>query len=312
MSGASSQRERILVIKLGALGDVVQALGPMAAIRRHHADAEIVCLTTATFAPLIEGAGLADWVEIDSRPGTFDIGGWLGLRRKLRGGGYARVYDLQTSGRSGRYHKLFWPGPYPAWSGIAAGCSHPHANPKRDSMHTVERQAEQLQMAGIADVPPPSLDGVDADVSRFNLPETFCALVPGGAAHRPDKRWGRDNWRALAEALAAKGCSVAVLGSPDERPLAASICEGLPAAIDLAGATSIVELVAVLRRARFAVGNDTGPMHCAAVLGIPSTVLYSNASDPALCAQRGPKVTILRRSSLDDLTVEEVHAALPV
>ena len=47
---------RILVIKLGALGDVVQALGPMAAIRRHHADAHITALTAPAFAPLLEAS----------------------------------------------------------------------------------------------------------------------------------------------------------------------------------------------------------------------------------------------------------------
>ncbi len=309
MTGAWPQSHRILVIKLSALGDIVQALGPMAAIRRHHADAEIVCLTTAPFKELIEHTGLADRVEADRRPGTFDVAGWIALRRVLRAGGYERVYDLQTSGRSGRYYKLFWPGPYPEWSGIAAGCTHPHANPMRDDMHTIERQAEQLRMAGISDVPPPSLEAVDADITRFNLPQFFGVFVPGGAAHRPEKRWPRENWRALAESFTAKDQTVVILGGPDERPLASEIADGLPGVIDLAGATSLVEMVAVLRRADYAVGNDTGPMHAAAVLGLPSTVLYSHASDPMLCAQRGQRVTILRRPTLSDLGTEEVIQA---
>lgn len=311
MSGASA-KPRILIVKLGALGDVIQALGPMAAIRAHHIGAEISVLTTQPFAGLIEKTGLADRVVIDARPGTFDLCGWLTLRKRLRAGAYDRVYDLQTSGRSGRYRKLFWPGPYPEWSGIAEGCSHPHANPRRDFMHTIERQAEQLKMAGIGSVPPPSLDGIDADVARFALPPSFCALVPGGAQHRPDKRWPEANWRALAQKLSGAGHAVIVLGGPDERDLAAGIVDGVPNARSLAGETSIVELVAVLRRAAVAIGNDTGPMHAAAVLGVPSTVLYSHASDPALCAQRGPAVTILRETSLQDLAVDAVLAAVSV
>ena len=59
-----------------------------------------------------------------------------------------------------------------------------------------------------------------------------------------------------------------------------------------------------------AVGNDTGPMHLIATAGCPSVVLYSLASDPALCAQQGPDVTILRRDTLDELSVDEVEAAL--
>jgi hypothetical protein len=51
-------------------------------------------------------------------------------------------------------------------------------------------------------------------------------------------------------------------------------------------------------------------MHVIATAGAPSVVLFSHASDPELCAQRGPDVTILRRSTLDELSVDEVEAAL--
>ena len=61
-----------------------------------------------------------------------------------------------------------------------------------------------------------------------------------------------------------------------------------------------------------AVGNDTGPMHIFAAQGCRTLVLYSNASDPALCAQRGDTVTILRRERLQDLSVKDVAAALSV
>ena len=71
------------------------------------------------------------------------------------------------------------------------------------------------------------------------------------------------------------------------------------------------QLVAgVLREAAFIIGNDTGPMHIAAAAGCPSLVLFSAASDPALCGQRGPSVAYLRRPRLADLAVDEVEAAL--
>jgi hypothetical protein len=65
-------------------------------------------------------------------------------------------------------------------------------------------------------------------------------------------------------------------------------------------------------RHRFAgaVGNDTGPMHLIATAGVPSVVSFSHASDPELCAQRGPDLTILRRPRLEELSVDEVEAAL--
>ena len=57
-------------------------------------------------------------------------------------------------------------------------------------------------------------------------------------------------------------------------------------------------------------GNDTGPMHLITIAGCPSVVLYSQASDPALCAQKGVDVTILRHDLLSELSVDEVEAAL--
>lgn len=311
MNGASAPSERILVIKLGALGDVVQALGPMAAIRRHHAAAHITVLTTRPFAELIDAAGIADDIWIDARPGTFDFAGWLSLRRRLRRGHFKRVYDLQTSGRSGRYFKLFWPDTPPEWSGIAAGCSHPHDNPKRDVMHTQERQAEQLAAAGIAAVGAADLGCVDADMARFALPARYCLIVPGGATHRPEKRWPMAHYRDIVRRLGETPCTAVICGGRDERPLGDAITDSAPNARNLAGETTLVELVALARGAAFALGNDSGPMHIAAATGTPAIVLYSHASDPALCAQRGADVTILRRPDLVDLEPDTVWAALP-
>lgn len=307
---AVSDPARILVIKLGALGDVVQALGPMAAIRRHHAGARITALTTAPFAPLISASPYVDETWIDPRPRAWQLGAWLGLRRKLRAGRFDCVYDLQTSGRSSFYFRLFGPGRAPDWSGIAAGCSLPHANPKRDVLHTIERQADQLHGAGISDVPLPDVSWLTADLNRYTLPQRFALLVPGGSAARPQKRWPAESYGALAARLLARGVTPVVIGIATERPLAATIRATCPEARDLTGQTSFAELAALARRAEVAVGNDTGPMHLIAAAGCPCMVLFSADSDPALCAPRG-KVTVLRRPGLVDMTVDEVVAALP-
>jgi ADP-heptose:LPS heptosyltransferase len=79
--------------------------------------------------------------------------------------------------------------------------------------------------------------------------------------------------------------------------------------LSLAGATSLLDVAALARGARLAVGNDTGPMHLAALAGCRSVILFSDVSDPALCGQRGNDVTILRRPDLSDLSVDEVWAA---
>jgi len=302
--------QRILVIKLGALGDVVQALGPMAAIRDHFKDAHITALTRPPFDTLIMARGLADQIIFDPKPSAVNVPGWLSLRSTLRSGAFDQVFDLQTSNRSSAYFKLFWPSK-PMWSGIAAGCTQPHANPNRNHMHTLERQAEQLHMAGIETVPAPSLDGVNPDLLSLGLPSSFTMLVPGGAKHRPGKRWPSAKYRDLAQQLDSSIAPVVVVGTADEQALADEIVKDIPSALNLAGKTSQLQLVGIAKAAKAAVGNDSGPMHVAAVAGTPSVVLYSNDSDPALCAQRGADVTILRRPSLDALNVDDVMQALP-
>jgi ADP-heptose:LPS heptosyltransferase len=298
---------RILVIKLGALGDFVQAMGPAAAIRAYHRDADITLLTTAPYAELAEAAPYFDRIWIDTRPRALDLAGWWRFRRRLRGARFDRVYDLQTSDRSSFYH---WLAGRPEWSGVARGASHRHDNPERDRMHTLERQAEQLRLAGIAAVPPPDVAWAAREVGHFELTPPLLLLVPGGSAHRPAKRWPAENYAALAALAARHGVTPVVLGGDAETGLAAIIRERAPAARDLTGRTSHGEIVGVAKLAWRAVGNDTGPMHLIVAAGCPATVLYSAESDPALTAPRGDDVQILRRRRLADLPVEEVAATL--
>ena len=299
-----SQRERreILVIKLSALGDFVLAFPAMAAIRAAHAQARITLLTTSPFAPLASASGWFDHVEIDRRPTFWNLPGLQRLRRQLRG--YDLVYDLQTSGRSSRYYVLAG---RPAWSGIAKGCSLPHADLNRDFQHSRERLEGQLYDAGILALPVPDLSWAKADISKFGLPERYAVLVPGAAPHRPEKRWPTENFAELAKSLDRP---VAVVGgSAKEQKMGAEI-----GGIDLTGRTSLLELAAVMAQASLAIGNDTGPMHLAAALGTKSVVLFSGASAPELTAPRYPDggwPVILRVPHLADLPVAQVRAALP-
>ncbi len=301
---------RILVIKLSALGDMVQAFGPFQAIRRAHPEAHITLLTTRPYAALAEASGWFDAVRIDPRPKAWQVKKLVALRDMLRAGRFDRVYDLQTSDRSSRYRSLLGDKRRVEWSGIAPGCSHPHDNPRRDSLHTIERQAEQLRMAGIPEVPPPDLSWMDSDISRFALEGPFVLLVPGGAPHRPEKRWPSTRYGQLARFLVAGGLTPVVIGTATEAAEADAVAAITARAVNLVGKTSLFDIAALARKAAGAVGNDTGPMHLIAASGCPSVVLYSHASDPALCGQRGPCVDILRREDLADLEEEEVACAL--
>lgn len=312
MTIGGEARPNILVIKLGALGDFVQTLGPCVAIRQHHKDARITLLTTKPFEGLARQSGYFDKIWLDERPKLLQPSRWLALRSRLKSGAFERVYDLQTSDRSGFYFKLlgpgFRPGSRPEWSGIAKGCSHPHANPRRDFMHTYERQAEQLAMAGIADVPAPDLSWVTANTAAFDLAEKYALLVPGGAAHRPEKRWPSEAYRELAARLVDKEIQPVLLGTSGERAVLDDIAARCPGVKNLADETDFNQIVALAKNAQFSLGNDTGPMHLIAVAGCRSVVLYSQASDPALCAQRGRDVHILRQDRMSELSVDQVLA----
>ncbi len=302
----SADKQRILVIKHSALGDFIQAMGPFAAIRAHHPAARITLLTTKPFVALAQACPYFDDVWTDSRPKVWEVAALMKLRRMLRSVKFDMVYDLQTSDRSSTYFHLMGD---PPWSGIAHGCAYPHDNPDRDKMHTLDRQAEQLAMAGISPTPPPDLSWLRADLTRFNLPLRYALLVPGGAAHRPAKRWPSDRFAALGTQLSAQGITPVLLGTHMDGDAIRVITGNCPTALSLATRTDFADITELARHALAAVGNDTGPMHLIAAAGCPSLVLFSAESDPALCAPRGA-VGVLQAEDLAQMPLERVAEAL--
>lgn len=296
-------RPRIAVIRLGALGDVIQALGPMRTIREHHRNASITLITTKPYADFLAASGYGDVVWSDGRPRG--VGDTLAFLARFRRARFTWVYDLQTSGRTSWYHASLWPR-WPKWSGVAPFASHPHTNRARVSQHTIERQAEQLAQAGIAPVLPPDVSWAKADLAGLVLPPRYALLVPGGSAHRPQKRWPVERFAGLAVGLAARGIACVVIGGEGEAGLAARIGAEAPGTIDLTGRTDLFTLATLGRGASLAVGNDTGPMHLFAVAGAPCLVLFSHASDPARCGQRGRAVRFLRVGDLSTLDPSRV------
>jgi ADP-heptose:LPS heptosyltransferase len=307
LSHASARRQNILVVKLGAFGNIILSLGAFAAIRQHHANARVTVLTSTTYAGWLRTFPYFDDVLIDPRPGRLDFAKTRQLQHILSDGNFDRVYDLQTSARSSRYFHLFPPKHRPEWSGIAFGCSLPDRDPARNVLHDTIRQQGQLRQAGITAFPPPDLSWCRGDLTRFTLPPDIALLVPGSSPDRLAKRWPAERYQTLATRLTAKNITPVVIGTEAEQPLAAAI----PAAIDLTGQTNIPDLADLARTARFAVGNDTGPMHLLAVAGCPVITLFSNDSNPAQCAPRGPWTRILQSPDLADLPVETVMEAIP-
>ncbi|QDH24969.1 lipopolysaccharide heptosyltransferase family protein [Neokomagataea tanensis] len=300
--------ERILIIKLGALGDFVQAFGAFASIKAAFPNAHITLLTTPPFVELAQSCPWFDEIQIDSRPTLRRPQGFLHLRRLFQK--QDAVFDLQTSGRSARYRSLAPRGLH--WSGISRGCSALHANPHRDDMHTLARLNDQLHHARIpvlARTVPDFLTNKGAEIAK-----PYVVLVPGAAPHRPQKRWPLERFILLAQNLSQQGKHVVIVGSPAEQDLGSAIHAACPEATNLVGQTTLTELAGVLHRSSCVIGNDTGPLHLAAAMDAHTITLFSKDSDPRLAAPLGITPGRTRTLSAPDLATiqpERLEALLP-
>jgi ADP-heptose:LPS heptosyltransferase len=305
--------KRILVIKLGALGDFVLALAAARRIREAHPKAHITLLTTPPYEALAKLSPYFNEVWSNGRPAGFDD--WWAMVRALRRARFDRVYDLQTSSRSSRLRPML--GPLgPQWSGRA---SHRRRNPRRDHMHTLERQADQLRAAGVwpdapiepGSAPPPDLSWIlnkykaPRPIAGAPKPRPYALLVPGASEKRPEKRWPVERFAELAAKLREQGLDVVIIGGPQESALARIIQKSNGQARDLTGRTDFAQIAVLGARAALAVGNDTGPLHLIAAAGAPSVALFSAASDPALCGPRG-HVAVLQAENLGEMSVDMV------
>jgi ADP-heptose:LPS heptosyltransferase len=300
----------VLVIKLGALGDLMQSLEAFHAIRAFHPDRRLILMTTPPFAAFGSAMPWFDEVWVDPRPKAWQLAAWAALAGRLRREPLSRVYDLQSNQRTGLYFRLLAGPRRPEWSGAASGCSHPRPDFLSLSGHNRDRLLAHLASAGVPAAGPAALSWLDAGVAGFALPDRFVILVPGCSPHRLYKRWPADHYAALACRLEQRGIATVVVGTGADRDAVAEIRARAPAIIDLTGRTSLLEVAGVARAALGAVGNDTGPIFITAAVGTPTLMLMSHHTIAERMAPLGPAVSWLQRRHLADLTVDEVEAAL--
>lgn len=310
MPTATQPLQRILVIKLSALGDFIQALGPMAAIRRHHPKAHITLLTTKSFAGFGRKCGYFDDVIIDTRPKILDIKGWLTLRKTLLNRNFDRVYDLQNNDRSCFYYKLWPRKTKPEWVGVAKGASHRNTSPERTAGHAFDGHKQTLALAGIKDVQIDDLSWAKEDLSAFDLKTPYILFVPGCAPQHPYKRWPAEHYAALADKLHAQGYHIVLLGTDAEKDVTHAIKTRASHAFDLTGKTSLFQIAALAHQADGAVGNDTGPMHMIGPTGCPTLALFSGHSTPERHAPLGAHVKTLQKQEIKDITVDQAYTEI--
>lgn len=303
--------ERVLVVKLGALGDVLLAEGAMRDIRTHHPDARIDLLTRRPFARWLKRCPWVDTVLVDEHDPRWSLDAMWKLSRRLRAEGYSRAYDLQNSERSAFYLRRLLGGV--EWSGTGRGCPlpHPHAAPK--SLPVLERHAQQLAAAGIEihHTGKPGAnwmaDPVDDLLTAHRL-RHYVVLLPGSSARGAHKRW--PHYRELAQRLQARELEPVTVPGPDEL----HAFDDLPGTVlrtAEGGALDLHALAGVLRGAVGVVGNDSGPTHLAASLGCAGVALFGTSAAQArrTCLGRG-RLRVAAAPSFRGLDAAGIEQAL--
>lgn len=260
---------KLLIIKLGALGDVVMATSVIRQIQDHHAGEDLFVLTSPAFAGIFK-----DWPELKLM--TFPRQGlWSSIQTLawLRKQGFDRVYDLQSSDRTRIYCAL---------SGIPVRIgNHPvfpytlHPPDRYDgSCHIFQRLNQILLCAGISPAQETvflPLNHADRQqvvhwLDQHQLSDKTFAIMHAGASHRhPEKCW--PYYQQLALVLEQNQIKTVWIGSADDQDLNRSLAA--ITGIDASGLFSINQLGELARHAHFAVTNDSGPMHALSGSGVP-------------------------------------------
>ena len=292
----------ILVIKHGALGDIVQGFDGFASLRTGHRDDHLAILTTPAFAGFFGMMPWFDEVLVDRRGGILNPGEFMRMLRLLRRP-WDRVYDFQSSRRTRRYLDRFLPGGAEI-IGHSRRASHPL--PDMAGMNNRDRMLATARLGGCPDV--------EADLSWLPAKKgkkkgKTAVLVPGCSPAKPRKRWPHGHFASLGRQLVGKGFDVVLVGTAVDRESGDAILAALPGAKDRIGGTSLPELAAVFAGADLVVGGDTGPVFLAARLGAPTLMLMSGHTDPLMSAPVGAKTAWLREDSIDAIRPEAAMAA---
>ena len=291
---------RVLVVRVGAMGDVLHALPAVAALRASRPEWTIDWIVDPRWAPLLVGADgrspllsgvrLAEtrlWSRAPVSRQT--LASVLQLRRVLRTGRYDAVIDMQGTLRSALLGSF-------ADAKVFGGFADPREAParllykqriRRRGAHVVQQGAALLgDVLGFPVEPsrsvPLPVDAVAEDqaermVAGLGDGEPFALLAPTAG-------WGAKQWPAvrfgeLAQALRARGLRVLVNAPPGGEPVSQAVVAASAGTAWIAPCT-LPELVALTRRAAMVIGGDSGPVHLAAAVGIPVVALYG-PTDPA-------------------------------
>jgi lipopolysaccharide heptosyltransferase I len=292
---------RILLVRLGALGDVVHAIPVAAALRRSFPESRIDWLVGARHGELLDLVPSIDRrivVRDRSVPGRGSS--LAGVVRELRSARYDVAFDLQGLVKSALLARSSGASRVVGFAArhlrepLARFCYTETCDPgggglfdRGDTRHVVQINLCLLRAlgveAGAIEFPIERAESAVADRLRKETGGRYALLNPG--AGWPNKRWPPDRLGALAAALEARhGLRSIALWGPGERGLAETVVAHAAGTAVLAPATSIRDLVTLAAGAAVIVSGDTGPLHVAAAVGAPVVGLYG----PTRAERNGP------------------------
>lgn len=321
-----THRQRILIIRPSALGDVCRSVPLAAAIRRHRPEAEIHWLVNAPFAEVLEAHPAIDRVlpfdrrALGRHTRRMHLAPALGFMRSLREQSYDAVIDAQGLARSGLFafatraplrighadaRELGW-----------LGCNH-RVRAGRD-LHTVDRMMSLLRPLGIYE-PEPDMRLYPRPQDRrwrdadAELSAPYIVLAPTSVW--PGKRWPIDRFTDLARRLCAEGHRIVVVGAPGEEPQCSPLLDlarqGLPV-VNRVGQTTIGQMLAVIEHARLVVANDSAALHMAVGLCRPVVALFGPTRTDRVGPYRKQEAVIQHVTPQDRLDHKDAASAGPL
>ncbi|ADJ29307.1 glycosyltransferase family 9 protein [Nitrosococcus watsonii] len=270
--------QRILIIKLGALGDIIMATPHIKRIVEGYPEAEVWLLTAPGFAGLF--AGYPN-LKVKSFPrkgiqSLFPPLGWI------RSQGFQIVFDLQGSDRSKTMVALS--GATRRY-GLGPGFPYTHCPPNKGivgkDVHNFSRLNRLLETAGLPLAQAgPYLEASGGQRQKVEdwlagkglLGRKLALIHAGSSARWESKRWAAAHFVTLGTILEQQGIVVIWVGGSEDAALNQTLSQNI--GMDATGVFSLLELVALAHQARFAVTTDSAPMHAIAAAAIPVYALF--------------------------------------
>lgn len=264
---------KLLIIKLGALGDVIISTAIIKQILDHHPEEEVYLLTTPAFADLFSHFEKLNVIAFE-RNGLMNA---INAVKWIRGQHFGRIYDLQSNDRTGFYCGLSGT-PYRAGN-------HPrfpyHKHPEKPyagECHSFDRLNQIIASANISPAKPvpylPVPYNITSEVNGWlntnNLSRgSFVIFHAGSSPLHLKKRW--PYFEELAIRL-SESHDIVWVGGKDDQELNRALSSRV--GIDATDAFSIFGLAELGKNARFAVTNDSAPMHILSCSHIPVFGLF--------------------------------------